>query len=131
MTVRQLRDEYPRIQVDDERWVLDDETDGVPVRISFVFAADRLLPPRVAERAVWYADVPNKRGVRVREGGEVLNSIDVDRGCFACMLGGPEKSTLFVVAAEWRGMEKIPEVARARTGLVLSAKASAPGVGWP
>src|SRR6185503_19534585 len=39
------------------------------------------------EHAVWYADVPNKRCVRVREGGEILQTIDVDRGCFACMLG--------------------------------------------
>jgi len=41
-----------------------------------------------AEGAAWYADVPNKRCVRVREGGEVLQTIDLDRGCFACMLGG-------------------------------------------
>ena len=41
-----------------------------------------------AEGAVWYADVPNKRCVRVREGGEVLQTIALDRGGFACMLGG-------------------------------------------
>src|SRR3954447_14020888 len=41
-----------------------------------------------AEGAVWYGDVPNKRCVRVREGGEVLQTIELDRGCFACMLGG-------------------------------------------
>ena len=41
-----------------------------------------------AEGAVWYADVPNQRCVRVREGGEVLQTIELDRGCFACMLGG-------------------------------------------
>src|SRR5215470_7784480 len=35
-----------------------------------------------AEGVVWYADVPNKRCVRVREGGEVLQTITVDRGCF-------------------------------------------------
>jgi sugar lactone lactonase YvrE len=84
-----------------------------------------------AENAVWYADVPNKRCVRVLEGGEVLQTIDVDRGCFACMLGGHDKRTLFIIAAEWRGMEKIQEVARARTGQVLIAPAPAPGVGWP
>ena len=39
-----------------------------------------------ADNAVWYGDVPNKRCVRVREGGEVLQTIYVDRGCFACML---------------------------------------------
>src|SRR5262249_43226617 len=68
-----------------------------------------------ADNAVWYADVPNKRCVRVREGGEVLQTINLDRGCFACMLGGADNKTLFLVATEWRGMDNIPEVARART----------------
>jgi sugar lactone lactonase YvrE len=83
------------------------------------------------EHAVWYADVPNKRCVRVREGGEVLQTIDVDRGCFACMLGGSDTPTLFIVATEWRGMDKMSEVARARTGRVLSVEAPASGAGWP
>jgi sugar lactone lactonase YvrE len=84
-----------------------------------------------ADNAVWYADVPNKRCVRVREGGEVLQTVHVDRGCFACMLGGAERRTLFIVATEWRGMDKIAEVARARTGQMLIIEAPAPGVGWP
>ena len=83
------------------------------------------------EGAVWYADVPNKRCVRVREGGDVLQTIDVDRGCFACMLGGPGRMTLFIVACEWRGMEKIPEVAQARTGQLLTVEAPSRGAGWP
>jgi sugar lactone lactonase YvrE len=84
-----------------------------------------------ADNTVWYGDVPNKRCVRVREGGEVLQTINLDRGCFACMLGGPDGRTLFLIAAEWRGMDKIPDVARARTGQVLVIEAPAPGVGWP
>ena len=84
-----------------------------------------------ADNAVWYADVPNKRCVRVREGGEVMQTVELDRGCFACMLGGKDKKTLFIVAAEWRGMENIAEVAQARTGQVLTVDAPAPGVGWP
>jgi sugar lactone lactonase YvrE len=84
-----------------------------------------------ADNAVWYGDVPNKCCVRVREGGEVLQTINLDRGCFACMLGGMGNRTLFLIAAEWRGMENIPEVARARTGQVLTIEAPAPGVGWP
>src|SRR5262245_22883063 len=84
-----------------------------------------------AENAVWYADVPNKRCVRVREGGEVLQTINIDRGCFACMLGGTDKKTLFIIATEWRGMNEIPEVARARTGKVVTIEAPAPGAGWP
>jgi len=84
-----------------------------------------------ADNAVWYADVPNKRCVRVREGGAVLQTVTVDRGCFACMLGGEKRETLFIVATEWRGMEKIPDVARERTGKVLTIAAPASGSGWP
>ncbi|KRB31939.1 SMP-30/gluconolactonase/LRE family protein [Mesorhizobium sp. Root172] len=82
-----------------------------------------------AEGAVWYADVPNKHCVRVREGGEVLQTVTTDRGCFACMLGGADRQTLFIVAAQWRGFEHM--VSDARTGQVLGVEAPAPGVGWP
>jgi sugar lactone lactonase YvrE len=82
-----------------------------------------------AENAVWYADVPNKRCVRVREGGEVLATINLDRGCFACMLGGADRKTLLMVATEWRGPAGIGD--GQRTGQVLTAAAPAPGAGWP
>ena len=82
-----------------------------------------------AEGAVWYGDVPNKRCVRVREGGEVLQTIDLDRGCFACMLGGLERRTLFMVATEWRGTENMAD--GSRTGQVLIMDAPAAGTGWP
>jgi sugar lactone lactonase YvrE len=82
-----------------------------------------------AEGAVWYADVPNKRCARVREGGEVLQTIELDRGCFACMLGGPEGRTLFIVAREWRGPEQMAD--GSRTAQVLSIAAPAAGAGWP
>jgi sugar lactone lactonase YvrE len=83
------------------------------------------------ENAVWYADVPNKRCVRVKEGGEVLQTVELDRGCFACMLGGEDQKTLFLIVSEWRGMEQMSEVARQRTGQVLAIEAPAPGVGRP
>ena len=79
--------------------------------------------------AVWYADVPNKRCVRVREGGKVLDQIQFDRGCFACMLGGRDGRTLYVVAAEWRGFEHMFD--EARTGRLLSVAAPSPKAGWP
>lgn len=82
-----------------------------------------------AEGAVWYGDVPNKCCVRVREGGEVLQTVELDRGCFACMLGGTNKQTLFMMAAEWRGFEHMED--EARTGQVLITQAPAPGAGWP
>ncbi|MEA2324277.1 MAG: hypothetical protein QOD81_4127 [Solirubrobacteraceae bacterium] len=82
-----------------------------------------------AEGAVWYGDVPNKRCVRVREGGEVLRTIELDRGCFACMLGGVDERTLFMMAADWRGPTNIAD--QAGTGQVLTVEAPAPRVGWP
>ena len=82
-----------------------------------------------ADGAVWYGDVPNKRCVRVREGGEVLRTVALDRGCFACMLGGADGTTLFMLAAEWRGVEHMSD--EARTGRLLITQAPAPGVGWP
>jgi sugar lactone lactonase YvrE len=82
-----------------------------------------------AEGAVWYGDVPNKRCVRVAEGGEVLESIELDRGCFACALGGPRRETLFMMANEWSGPEGMFE--EPRTGQVLTAEGPAPGVPWP
>lgn len=82
-----------------------------------------------AEGAVWYADVPNGRCVRVRQGGEVLQKIELDRGAFACMLGGPDGRTLFMLAAEWGGFENVDETAR--TGQVLVTEAPAPGAGRP
>jgi sugar lactone lactonase YvrE len=82
-----------------------------------------------AEGAIWYADVPNKRCVRVREGGEVLQTVDVDRGCFACMLGGDDGATLFITAAIWRGFEHMND--ESRDGVVLSTSAPAPHAGWP
>jgi len=82
-----------------------------------------------AEGAVWYADVPNERCVRVREGGEVLQTVELDRGCFACMLGGPDGKTLFMVAREWRGMESA--AVEEKTGKILTAPAPAAGTGRP
>jgi sugar lactone lactonase YvrE len=79
-----------------------------------------------SENAIWYADVPNKRCTRVREGGEVLQTIDLDRGCFACTLGGADRRTLFMIATEWRGPAKMFE--RPTTGQVLSLQVPVPGV---
>jgi sugar lactone lactonase YvrE len=76
------------------------------------------------EGAVWYADVGNQRCVRVREGGEVLATLDLDRGAFACALSRGENPRLFVVGQEW-GESSEP------TGQVVAFPAPAPGAGYP
>lgn len=103
--------------------------------------ADGLAPDAIcldAEGAIWVgtpsADEDGTlRGsvVRIRESGEVLNRIDHDRPIFGCALGGDDRQTLFLLAAEWRGTEQVADVVAARTGQVLIAQAPAPGVGWP
>ena len=82
-----------------------------------------------ATGAAWYADVPNRRCVRVREGGDVLDTVPVDRGCFACMLGGDDGRTLFIVAAAWAGTGGIG--GGEPTGQVLTHRAPAPHAGHP
>lgn len=81
-----------------------------------------------ADGAIWYADVGTERCVRVREGGEVLQTIELDRGCFACMLGGPDGRSLFIVAAAFDSASGSVEQG---SGRVVVADAPAPGAGWP
>jgi sugar lactone lactonase YvrE len=79
--------------------------------------------------AVWAASM--RRCVRIREGGQVLQRIELDRFCFACMLGGEDRRTLFMMAAEWHGTENMDVLLHSRTGQVLTVEAPAPGTGWP
>jgi sugar lactone lactonase YvrE len=82
------------------------------------------------EGAVWYADVPHRSCVRVREGGEVLQTIDAEHGCFSCALGGRDGRTLFLMTAEWRGPERIAEMIAARTGRVRTVEVEACARSW-
>jgi len=87
-----------------------------------------------AEGAVWCSDVgPDEGGLclRVREGGEVLDRIELDRPCYACMLGGEDGRTLFMVVAKWFGPDRIDELVQAKTGQVLTARVDVPHAGWP
>jgi sugar lactone lactonase YvrE len=81
-----------------------------------------------AEGAVWYADVGNQRCVRVREGGEVLATITLDHGAFACALSRDENPRLFVVGQTWAG----PGPTQSQpSGRVVAFPAPAPGAGHP
>jgi sugar lactone lactonase YvrE len=76
-------------------------------------------------------DSPGGAVVRVREGGEVLARVEHDRPIYGCALGGPDRQSLFLLAAEWRGTEKVAELVAARTGQVLIVPGPAAGAGWP
>ncbi len=77
-----------------------------------------------AEGAIWYASVPGQRCSRVAPGGEILDSIEVDRGCFACMLGGDDGRTLYIVANHYSG-------SGASDGIVLTHRVAVPHAGRP
>lgn len=107
--------------------------------------ADGLGPDGIcidAESAIWVqaADTRTHTGrhdalegvvLRIREGGEVLERIEHDRAIFAVMLGGMDRTTLFLLAADWRGIDRVDEALAARTGQILITQAPAAGTGWP
>jgi sugar lactone lactonase YvrE len=95
--------------------------------------ADGLGPDGIsldAEGAIWTSTRDNGC-VRVAEGGEILERIQLDRACFATMLGGPDGRTLFMMANKFLGPDKFDEMLAKRSGQVLVADASVPGAGWP
>jgi sugar lactone lactonase YvrE len=87
-----------------------------------------------AEGAIW---APSGNSCqRIREGGQVLQRIDLDRSCFACMLGGEDGKTLFMLTADWRMAESFNDnlirlTTGPRTGRVLTVPAPAPRAGGP
>ncbi len=81
-----------------------------------------------AEGAVWVANPVARECFRVAEGGEILDIIETDNRCFACMLGGPDRSTLFMLTSQY---SLAVEAAVRRTGNVLIAEVGTSGAGLP
>lgn len=82
-----------------------------------------------AEGCVWVANPVRGGGfLRVAEGGEIKARVDSeDHGGYACMLGGSERRTLFLLEARSAKVAKgVPGNARIRT-----VEVSVPGAGWP
>jgi len=82
-----------------------------------------------AEGACWVASVPLHSCQRVADGGHVLDEVMLDRSAFACMLGGRDRRTLYIAAAQWFGMDRMDEMTR--TGEILLLEVATPGAGWP
>jgi sugar lactone lactonase YvrE len=80
-----------------------------------------------ADGAAWYADVGNKHCVRIHDGGEVLETVDFDRGAFACALSRGDDPMLYVVGQDWGG----PDAVGGATGRVEAFSVSVPGAGFP
>jgi sugar lactone lactonase YvrE len=81
-----------------------------------------------AEGAVWVASPIGHGGVmRVREGGEVSDRIEVEHEAFACMLGGPDGRTLFICTAK----ESDPEKTGGREGRIETVEVDVERAGLP
>jgi sugar lactone lactonase YvrE len=81
-----------------------------------------------ADGAVWVADANGHACVRVKEGGEVTDVVDLgERHCFACALGGPDRRTLFLLTGTGFSGAAI----KSRTGSIVTTTVDVPGAGWP
>ena len=93
------------------------------------------LRPRVpdgicldAEGAIWVANPVVPECVRVAEGGAVLEVIETGDPCYACMLGGDDGRTLFMLTAP---SSLAHEAAAAPRGKLLVATVDTPRAGLP
>jgi len=86
-----------------------------------------------AEGAIWCSGVSGGQPecLRVLEGGEVLERIVHDAACFACMLGGADGRMLFLMNAEWRGVERMGEMFQSKTGKIETIRVAVPHAGRP
>lgn len=81
-----------------------------------------------AEGAIWVSDPFGRRVLRVLEGGRITHSVDLaPRGAYACMLGGQDRRTLYVVTNSGSG----PAMADKRDGRIETMRVDVPGAGWP
>jgi len=77
---------------------------------------------------IWMASPLSPECILFAEGGEVLEVINTDNNCYACMLGGDDGKTLFMLTAE----SSDAHVAAAKaTGKILTATVDAPHAGRP
>jgi sugar lactone lactonase YvrE len=81
-----------------------------------------------AEGAIWVASPTTREVARIAEGGEVLARVACERMPIACMLGGRERRTLFILTAT---SFQRAECQAARQGRLELLEVQVPGAGWP
>ncbi len=81
-----------------------------------------------AEGAVWVASPTTQDVIRVKEGGEVTDRLKVSTNAFACMLGGEDGKTLFVLTSEESDPAKMEG---RRTGKIEITQVDVPHAGRP
>lgn len=78
--------------------------------------------------AIWVACPNTGDVIRVEQGGVVTDCVKAIGNAYACMLGGIDRKTLFVLTSETDD----PAIAvRTRSGRIEIVDVSIPGAGWP
>jgi sugar lactone lactonase YvrE len=81
-----------------------------------------------AEGAVWVANAGGPAVYRVKKGGEILQSVPTSAKAYACMLGGPDRRTLYMFTAEDTDARICREKMSAR---IETLRVEVPGAGRP
>lgn len=86
-----------------------------------------------AEGCIWTSSPATCEFLRVREGGEVLERVSTgDRRAIACMLGGPDRRTLYMCTnLPAPDLTTVEAVIAARVSLIEAADVPVPGAGLP
>jgi len=81
-----------------------------------------------AQGRVWVANAIAPECVLVAPGGEIVATVATSQPCFACMLGGDDRRTLYMMTAP---SSVADVVSRSRQGRIECAKVEAAGAGRP
>jgi sugar lactone lactonase YvrE len=90
---------------------------------------NRIVPDGMsldADEALWVASPPTQELLHVREGAEIVNRIPLDTFPLACMLGGADRCTLFILTTEMLNPGD-PNV----RGRIETIQVDVPGAGMP
>ena len=81
-----------------------------------------------ADGAVWVASPVSNEVLRVREGGEVTHRVPTGQAAIACMLGGGDRRTLYVLTSKTTDPE---EAVALRSARIDRLRVDVPGAGLP
>ena len=81
-----------------------------------------------AEGGIWYADAIGRAALRVVEGGEITHRVETELNCFAVMLGGDDRRTLFLVTAPGSHPDEVQGLGQGR---IETVRVEIPGAGLP
>ena len=77
---------------------------------------------------IWIASPTSNAVVRIEKGGRITDTIKTPKGAFACMLGGKERKTLYVILSNSSDPE---EAQLSPEGEIHSIEVDIPGTGKP